>query len=311
MNASARRPPGRWQLGLGLALLTTLLWGSLPIALKSLLDHLSPLTVTWYRYAISAVLLTAYLAARGGLPAMSRLRAHAPLLAVASLGFIGNNIFYLAGLNFVTPSAGQVVIQLAPVMLIGAGVFLFGEPFSRWQWLGVAVLLAGMLLFFYKSLAQVWSAGVLLIVMAATMWTAYAVAQKRLLADLPSLAIMCVAFLTGFVLVAPVASPGQVRGLDALGWVFLAYCSVNGLVGYGAFAEAMANWEVSRVSAVLATTPLFTPIFAECAARIWPGRIAHEGLDGLQLAGGAMVALGSIMTALSRRPISSAGRDLD
>ena len=46
--------------------------------------------------------------------------------------------------------------------------------------------------------------------------------------------------------------------LDAIGLWLLAYCALNTLVAYGAFAEALAHWEASRVSTILATTPLLS-----------------------------------------------------
>jgi drug/metabolite transporter (DMT)-like permease len=56
---------GRWVFGLLLALLTALLWGILPIKLKQVLQVMDPVTVTWYRLAVSGGLLFAWLAARG------------------------------------------------------------------------------------------------------------------------------------------------------------------------------------------------------------------------------------------------------
>lgn len=306
--ADLHRTTGRWRLGLALTLLTTLLWGTLPVALKFLLGDMSPLTVTWFRYLVSVALLTGFLVLRGALPRPVDFRPHAPLLGLAALAFVGNNVFYLAGLRYVTPSVGQIVIQLAPVLLIAAGVAVFGEAFGWLQWCGFAVLVAGMLLFFHRNLAGIFSAGVLLIVFAAALWTIYAMAQKQLMRSLTPFAIMWAAYLLGFILLAPAASPSQAASLDAAGWIVLAYCCLNGLIGYGSFAEAMSHWEMSRVSAVLATTPLYTPVFAELAARVWPGRFAHEGLDWLQLFGGALVALGSMLAALSRKPAAASGR---
>jgi len=296
------RGPLYSKAGFVLALFTTMLWGTLPVVIKPLLTSMSTITITWYRYAVSAILLTAFLRWRGKLPIPADLRSIAPWLVGAVIGFAGNNLLFLAGLNYVGPSAAEVVIQLAPVVLILAGILIFKEAFSVLQWLGIAVLLGGMAMFFYRDLAgAIASPGVLLIVLSSGLWTAYAIFQKHLQRTLPSLSILWTVYVSGAVMLLPFAEPGQVRGLDALGWVFLIYCSLNILVAYASFAQAMAHWEVSRVSAVVATTPLFTVIFTELAARLWPGRVAHEGLDWLQIAGGVLVAGGSIVAALARR----------
>ena len=44
-------PSGRWRLGFGLALLTAVLWGAVPLAMTPLLSSLDPVTVSWFRYA--------------------------------------------------------------------------------------------------------------------------------------------------------------------------------------------------------------------------------------------------------------------
>ncbi|MGX9105119.1 EamA family transporter, partial [Escherichia coli] len=54
---------GRWMYGLLLALITSVLWGILPIKLKEVLQVMDPVTVTWYRLAVAGSLLFAYLAA--------------------------------------------------------------------------------------------------------------------------------------------------------------------------------------------------------------------------------------------------------
>jgi EamA domain-containing membrane protein RarD len=55
--------------GFVLALFTTMLWGTLPVVIKPLLASMSTITITWYRYAVSAILLT-------GVPALARKAAH-------------------------------------------------------------------------------------------------------------------------------------------------------------------------------------------------------------------------------------------
>ena len=51
----------RWKLGLLLALSTATMWGVLPIALKGVLETLDPLTTTFFRFSLAAVLITPYL----------------------------------------------------------------------------------------------------------------------------------------------------------------------------------------------------------------------------------------------------------
>lgn len=55
------RSSGRWQLGLVLSLLTTFLWGIVPIALAIVIQALDVYTITWFRFLLSFALLACYL----------------------------------------------------------------------------------------------------------------------------------------------------------------------------------------------------------------------------------------------------------
>ena len=309
------RARGNRRLGLLLALCTTLLWGFLSIALKLLLEGMDAFTVTWYRLAASAVVLGVYQAQRGRLPAVGRLdRSAWALLLVALFGLVGNYVLFLVSLEYVGPATAQLVIQLAPILFLLGGLLIFEEAFSRMQWIGLAVLVAGLLLFFNQRLPALLSltgaeaAGVGLVIVAGVVWAAYALAQKQLLVQLTSVNILLLIYLGAAVLLLPLARPATILELSPFQLGLLAFCTFNTLGAYGCFAEALAHWEASRVSAVIALTPLVTIAAVLGFAAIWPGTGMAEGLDGIGLAGGLVVVLGSVMTALGTRA-GNAGRE--
>lgn len=176
---------GRWVQGLLLALLTAFLWGILPIKLKQVLQVMDPVTVTWYRLSVSGGLLFAWLAANRRLPSFSRLGIKGKgLVAVAVAGLVGNYVLYLVGLNLLSPGTAQLVVQLGPVLLLVASVFVFKERFSLGQGLGLLVLLVGFGLFFNQRLEELltslgaYTTGVLTIILATSIWVFYALSQK-------------------------------------------------------------------------------------------------------------------------------------
>ncbi|MEO0421044.1 MAG: DMT family transporter [Pseudomonadota bacterium] len=298
---------GRWQLGLALTLVTVALWSSLPIALKLLLERIDAYTLTWLRFAASAALVGAWLAWRGRLPIPWRLAGtERLLLLLVVLGLCGNYILYLLGLDRVTPSAAQVVIQLAPLFLAIGGLVLFRERFSALQWLGFSLVVGGLGLYFHARLSEIFrfdefGHGVLIVVGAAVSWAAYALAQKQLLNHWRSDAIMWCVYAAAIFLFLPLAQPSQLLALDGQTIALLAFASLNTMIAYGCFAEALAHWEASRVSAVLAVTPLLTIGLMQVLAWITPGRLASEPLDALSLLGALVLVLGSALTALAAR----------
>lgn len=306
-----------WRLGLLYAGITALAWGLLPIALKVMLRHLDPYTITWFRFLVSALATGAWLAAYGGLPRLGRLDGRGRLLLVlAVLGLTGNYVLYLVGLSFITPGAAQVLIQLAPMFLLLGGLLVFGERFGRRQWLGFAVLVAGLLLFFHdrlESLATVtgpFARGILLLLLAAVTWAVYALAQKGLGGRMSSQGILLVIYAAASLLLLPAAAPAALGGLTPWAWFLLAFCSVNTLVAYGSFGEALRHWEASRISAVLAVTPLLTLAFSALIEALPVGYHGGEQVDALSLAGAGLVVAGSAACALGgarRAPAPAVG----
>ncbi len=301
------RTTGRWKLGFLLALCTALLWGMLPIALKLLLGAMDVYSITWYRFLAAALILGAFVVRRAGLPGPRQLGgAGWWLLLIAALGLTGNYLFYLLGLDYISPGAAQVVIQLAPMLLLLGGLVIFGERLARGQLLGLALLLTGMALFFNHRLAEIFGSfgdytlGIVLIVVASVTWAGYALAQKQLLNQLASEQIMLIIYLAGALVFLPSASPETLFALDGFSLFLLAFASLNTLFAYGAFAEALDHWEASRVSAVLSVTPLLTLLFSFLLGLVTP-RVAAEPLNLLSVCGALLVVAGSMFTALGGR----------
>lgn len=304
---SMHKTSGRWKLGLALALTTALMWGLLPIALKLLLGAMDAYTITWYRFLAAAIVLGIFQARRGALGGLNGLAPRAWLLMVVAVaGLLANYVIYLLGLDYITPGAAQVVIQLAPVLLLLGGLIVYGERFSGAQWLGFIVLLTGMALFFNHRIDELFGSfgdyalGVVLIVIAAFTWASYALAQKQLLNSLPSEKIMLVIYIAGVAVFLPPSEIGSIAELDGFGLGLLVFASVNTLIAYGAFAESLDHWEASRVSAVLAITPLLTLVFMALFSMVTDA-VSPEPLNLLSMIGAILVAGGSAATALGGR----------
>ncbi len=302
---------GHWRLGLGLSLATALFWATLPIALKLTLERLDPLTLTWFRFLVAAIVTAAWLGLRGGLRgrlcgygALSR--RHWAMLAVAALMLVGNYVFYLLGVQHTTPANAQLLIQLAPLLMALGGIFVFGERFRAAQWVGLALLAGGMALFFSDQLAAAARApgyllGSAFVIVGALVWAVYALLQKQLLMQLGSMQILLLIYIVASVLLWPFAQPSALLRLDALHWALLGYCAFNTIAAYGAFAEALAHWEASRVSAILATTPLLTIAAASAVHALWPQLLAPERITPLGYLGAALVVAGSALVSLLHR----------
>ena len=300
--------PTDWRLGLGFSLITAVMWGGLPIALKVVLGDMDSITVTWYRFSISALIALLWYGRRS-VGAFKRLLTPPlwPLALLATAGLLANYIFYLIGLDYTTAEAAQILIQLAPLMLLLGSVWLFKEAFSAGQWLGVIAFSTGLVLFFHHRLLSLASIderyllGLLMLVLAATTWAGYGLAQKQLLKHVNANDLLLLIYIAGAVCFLPASSPGQIQQLDGLGLGMLAFVSLNTIIAYGSFGLAMTHWEASRVSAVITIAPLLTLFFVFLSNSFHPGYIQTEPLDWLNWLGAVLVVGGSTLAALGNR----------
>jgi drug/metabolite transporter (DMT)-like permease len=297
---------GRWKLGILLALGTATMWGTLPVALHLVAPTIGPATSTFFRFFIAALLLTPYLLVTRQVINQHKLKS-AKLLALtlaAGLLLTGNYGFYILGLERTSAEATQVMIQLAPMLLLLTGLWLFKETFNTKQWLGFFAFAIGLLLFFERQISQLlfdfgdYGLGLVFIIMSAIFWTGYAIIQKYLLNDFQSSETMLILYWIGSLVFLPLSDFSTMGQLNSLQWTALLFCGLNTLIAYGCFAEAMVHLEASRVSAIIAITPLFTIAIAQLLPI---GDMPVEPLTGLSILGAILVVSGSIITAIAKK----------
>lgn len=301
------RTTGNWRLGLGLSLITVVLWGLVPVALAIVLNKLDPYTINWFRFATAFILLGCYLAKQGNLPKLAQLR-RVPiyLFAIAILGLTGNYIFFVMGLKATSPSHAEVLIQLAGVFLSLGGLLIFKERYTRYQWLGVGVLVTGFIGFFYEQLKVLASdsdryiSGSIMLIVAGISWAIYALIQKQLLTKLDSTHIMWVIYGACGLLFQTMAKPQNLLQLNSIEWIALIFCGLNTVIAYGAFAESLQHLEASRVSAILALAPIFTIVSMSLTAWLAPGLVTPEHITSLGLLGAILVVTGSMSISLGK-----------
>ncbi|MBB6117029.1 drug/metabolite transporter (DMT)-like permease [Rahnella inusitata] len=296
-------------VGIMLALITAMSWGSLPIAMKQVLVVMDPFTVVWYRFSMAAIVLGCILAAKRRLPPrviLSRPR-WLILVLIATAGLMGNFVLFSSSLKFLSPTASQVIGQLSPVGMMLASVIILKEKMRVTQVIGAIMLILGLILFFNVSLIEIftrltdYTLGVIFGVGAAMVWVIYGVAQKVLLRQLASPQILFLLYTLCSSALLPLASPAMLSQLS--GWQFacLLFCGANTLVGYGALAEAMARWQASQVSAIVTLTPLFTLLFSDLLALAWPGYFAAPVLNFVGYLGAFVVVAGAMFSAAGHR----------
>ena len=301
---------GRWKLGLGLAVVTALSWGLLPIALAITLPVVDAYTITWFRFLTASLGLGVILAAMGRLPRLGTINGRGWLILLVALGgLLGNFVIYLVALTYASPTINQVVTQLSPLLLMLGGIVIFHERFSARQWVGFALLLVGLPLFFNRRLPELMhfssglGHGVALLVVASVVWSVYGLAQKVLLKRMQAQQVLLLLYIGATLLLVPFSHPARILNVNTLQAWLLAFACANTVIAYGAFAEALRHWEASRVGATLTLTPLFTMAAMWILEHTAPGLVKPEQLNLLSVAGAMIVVGGSMLCALGNRTL--------
>jgi drug/metabolite transporter (DMT)-like permease len=195
------------------------------------------------------------------------------------------------------------------------GIVVFRERYSVWQWLGMAAAVAGLGLFFSDQLRASaghdghgghdgYAEGSALVVLAAVSWAIYALSQKQLLTRLGSGAILFFIYAVAVVALFPLAKPATLLTLRGLPLWMVIYAAFNTLGAYGAFAQALAHWEASRVSAVLTITPLLAVATVDEVHALAPTVLAGESVSALGWIGAGMIVGGSGLVSMARKRAS-------
>lgn len=284
------------------------MWGVLPVVLKLLLVTTDAYTITAVRFLFSALfVLFSVLIAKD----MPKLRQGSGfiwcLLFISTIFLLANYITNVEALAYISPATVQLVLQLAPFILLLGGVFLYKETFSRIQLIGAIMLFGGLGLFFNQRIPIILSSsqesieGVVLVVFSAVAWASYALAQKRLLVSFTSRQLTLVIYVLGGLLLIPFSQFLSLANLSEWQWVALIFCCFNTVIGYGAFTRAMHIWDTSKVSAVISIAPIFTYLSNKLAIYIAPDVYFDAEMDTLAYIGAIFVIIGAMVASMGKR----------
>lgn len=294
------------KLGFALAMLTAVMWGLVPIAMKYALVVIDPLTLAWSRLAISAVGITIWLAYKKQFPnlAMFKKRRRFILLMIAGFGLLGNFALFASSVQYLSATTAQVVGQMGIVIFMISSAFVFKERLRPTQIMGISVLLIGLGLFFNKNITvlfaniSTYGIGVWLALLASISWAAYALAQKVLLQKLRAEQLLWLIYLICTVFLWPLASPSKIAHADATQLFAIIFCGLNTIIAYGALVMAMERWQAAQVSAITTLSPLFALIFSDLFAIIWPEKFAMQYLNILGYIGAVSVVAGAMFATI-------------
>ncbi|MDF7666690.1 DMT family transporter [Orbaceae bacterium ESL0727] len=294
------------KLGFALAMLTAVMWGAVPIAMKYALGVLDPYTLAWSRLSMSAICLTFWLIYKKQMPNLTifKKRRRFIILMIAGFGLLGNFALFSCAMQYLSATTAQIVGQTGIVIFMLSGAVIFKERLRPTQIIGILVLVVGLVLFFNKNLGDLFShyltygIGVWLGLMAAISWACYALAQKVLLKKLHAVQLLWLLYLISAIFLLPLATPSEFANVNFTQLLAILFCGLNTVIAYGALVVAMEQWQAAQVSAITTLTPLFSLIFSDLFALIWPENFTMQYLNILGYIGAVSVVGGAMFATI-------------
>ncbi|MDP2847130.1 MAG: DMT family transporter [Humidesulfovibrio sp.] len=244
---------------------TALIWSSGGLAIK--LVSLHPMALTGVRSALSA--LTLALIFRKNLSF-----AFTPARACAAISYAGLLISNVAATKMTTSANAILLAYTAPVYVALLAPRLLGEKTRPSDWLFIAAVLAGMVLFFLDQLSAQGLLGNFVAVGSGLCYAAFTLSMRAQKDASPVESV-----LLGHGLTALVGLPFLIHGLpSAEGWLGLLYL---GVLQQGV-SLALYVWCIKRLGAleailIMTLEPILNPVWVALGVGELPGPWATIG----------------------------------
>lgn len=288
------------RIWIGLALVYVV-WGSTYLAIRYSVESLPPFIPTGARFALSAVLLAGWLAARGrslriGWPALGSCLLVGTLLLAGGIGLVVLAETARFGLG---SGVAALLVAAVPLMVVLLRL-AFREPTPGWTILGTVVGLVGLgILVWPGDSGGIALAGALLVVGAAAGWSIGSFLSGRLpLPADPMVASVYQMALGGGVLMLMGWADdervdfGAVTGRSWLAWAFLLIFA--SLIAYTAYVWLLAHAPISLVATYAYVNPAIAVLLGVVAF--------NEPLGWRTLLGGAVILTGVVAVITTERP---------
>lgn len=285
--------PG-FRAGLAAVAAAVAAWGVTGVLIKSI--EMDSIAIAAWRFLLYAIVLTAWLHARGGRLSARIVRASLPGGAFLA----GDVMLFFTAVQLTNIVNATTIGAMQPIVIAVFATRVLGERIHPREYVAAAVAIAGVVVVITQSSGTPeWSgAGDLAAVGALLTWSGYFIVAKRTAGTLTPLEftvgtgwwVAAFSFPTGLIVGQDMSPPppSEVVPLVAL-------LVVGGLLGH-----SLMNWGIPRLPLWLSSTlTLLIPVFASLAAWIFLG----EALTGWQLlAMGVVVGALAVVVVAQSRP---------
>jgi drug/metabolite transporter (DMT)-like permease len=268
---NSSRPPAGAAAWTALLVLVALIWGNSFIAIKQVIQYVTPLELVTVRFAPVALIFALWLLPTRGREVWSLVRAEGGRLALLGLtGAVLYNIFLGWGETRVAAGTASLIIALNPTFIYVLSILTLGERFLWRRALGLAIAFGGLFIIIRWGSGRpvtLDDAGYALITMLAPLcWSVYTVLGKSVVARHPPLLVtgvsMMLAGLFSLAFVRP-SLLAQLPTLPASFWWAVFFLAVPCTVfAFAIWFGALERMPAGRVAGFVYLVPMFAVTFS-------------------------------------------------
>ncbi len=268
-----------------LVLISTFGFGIVPLLAKFSLDQgMNAETVLTYRFLIAGSFFIFYCLSKQ-IKLYTDLKTSLKLLTMGLLYALESSIFFEA-FNHISPSIGQLIFQVNPIMVAFGAYFVFKEKITKNIVYALLFTAVGCGLLFWEPSAHVTGLGVFLVFLSALFYTFYVIVGKKMLKDIPPMVVTtyttvgCGIFLFFYSLIngkMVLVTEPNIFGVIAILSIFSTIISIL------TFAMGLRILGATKASIISAVEPVITVVLAFI--------LFGERLNWIQMMGASLIVL--------------------
>ena len=252
-----------------LLVVCNLFWAGNYVFGKYVVAEMSPLWITFSRWAVAAFVLLAIAHFHEKPDWKSVLKQWPAFIILGLLGFVGYNMVLYTALDYTSSTNAALVSALGPGVMAIFSLFMLKEGISKLQITGIGLSLLGVLVVLTKgNILQVfqvaYNRGDVLMLAAVVMWTLYSIMGKKLNGIKPITAT-AMAALFAVVMMAPFAfAQGiDIANISSLAMIGISYMILFPSIGSFVFWNiSVREIGASQAGIFLNLIPVFTALIS-------------------------------------------------
>jgi drug/metabolite transporter (DMT)-like permease len=281
------------------AFFVTFLWSTSWVLIKIGLEEIPALTFAGLRYSLAFLCLMPFVWWRGGLATMRRLprRLWPRLLTLGLLLYTIAQGAQFLGLAYLPTVTVSLLLNFTPLLVALLGIIFLAERPGAWQWLGMTLLLAGVVVYFYPvafPAGQIFGLGVVVVCVLANATSGVLGRGINRSGEVDPLTVTVVTMGVGSLLL--LLAGLVLQGMPALTLTHWAIILWLALINS---ALAFTLWNLTlRLLTAVESSIITNTMLIQIAVLAWI--FLGERLTGQEIGGLLLAALGALLVQLRR-----------